>query len=87
MAGDFNCVLSALDTERNYQEKKCPALADLVTGFNYSDAFRLLKPNVSEYTFSRQNCSPSRLDRFYVPPFCVPFVKAVSHHASLSDHH
>ena len=85
--GDFNCILSPLDTERNFADKNCAALKDLVDGFNYSDAFRLHKPNSSEYTFYRQNCSPSRLDRFYVPQFCVPFVQDVSHHASLSDHH
>ena len=85
--GDFNSVLAAQDTEKNYADKKCAALKDLVNGFNYSDAFRLLKPNVSEFTFYRRNCAPSRLDRFYVPPFCVPFVQNVSHHASLSDHH
>ena len=62
-------------------------MKDLVSGFNYYDAFRLLKPNVSEYTFYRQNCAPSRLDRFYLPQFSVPFVQDVSHHASLSDHH
>ena len=26
MGGDFNCVLSAQDTERNFGDKKCPAL-------------------------------------------------------------
>ena len=49
LAGDFNCVLSSLDTERNVEQKKCPALKDLVSGFNYADAFRHLKSNVSEY--------------------------------------
>ena len=62
-------------------------LNDVVTGFNYSDACRLFKPNFPEYTFHRQNCAPYCLDRFYVPPFCVPYVQAFLHHASLSDHH
>ena len=68
LAGDFNCVLSPLDTERNFADKTCPALKDLVTGFNYCDAFRSLKPGTSEYTFHRKNSAASRLDRFYVPP-------------------
>ena len=34
IGGDFNCVLSALDTEQNFSDKKCPALTDLVNGFN-----------------------------------------------------
>ena len=87
MAGDFNCVLSAMDTERNFADKKCPALQDLVSGFNYLDAFRQVKPNVAEYTFHRPNCAASRLDRFYIPQEFAPHVVQVSHHASLSDHH
>ena len=79
--------MSSSDTERNVQDKKCPALKDLISGFNYSDAFRLLKPNVSEYTFHRKNSAASRLDRFYIPQHCVPLVQDVSHNASLSDHH
>ena len=67
LAGDFNCVLSAKDTERNFGDKKCPALQDLVSGFNLSDAFRVVKPDVSEFTFHRPNCAASRLDRFYIP--------------------
>ena len=87
LAGDFNCVLSASDTQKNFEDKKCPALKDIISGFNYSDAFRLLKPNVSEFTFYRQKCAASRLDRFYVPQNFVQYVQNVSHHASLSDHH
>ena len=87
LGGDFNCILSAQDTERNFNDKKCPALSDLVTGFNYSDAFRLVKPNCQEFTFYRPNSAASRLDRFYVPQFLVPHVQQVSHHASLVDHH
>ena len=87
IGGDFNCVLSAQDTQQNFGDKKCPALSDLVNGFNYSDAFRLIKPNTQEFTFHRPNCSHSRLDRFYVPQHLVPHVKNVSHHASLGDHH
>ena len=87
LGGDFNCVLSPLDTERNFADKSCPALKDLVTGFNYSDAFRLLKPGVSEYTWHRKNSAASRLDRFYIPPNLASFVVDLYHCASLSDHH
>ena len=80
-------MLSSLDTENNFEQKKCPVLKELINGFNYSDAFRLIKPNISEFTFHRQKSAASRLDRFYVPQNCVPFVQNVSHHASLSDHH
>ena len=87
IAGDFNCVLSAQDTERNFSDKKCPALTDLVRGFNYADAFRIVKPNAVEFTFHRPNCAASRLDRFYVPQYLLPHVQDVHHHASLADHH
>ena len=58
-----------------------------MNGFNYSDAFRLLKPAVQEFTFHRPKCAASRLDRIYVPQYLVPHVHHVSHHASLADHH
>lgn len=48
LGGDFNCVLSPIDTERNFIDKKCPALKDLVDDFNYMDAFRSVKPNIAE---------------------------------------
>ena len=85
--GDFNCALSAQDTENNFASKTCPALADLVKGFNYADAFRIVKPNTLEYTFYRPKCAASRLDRFYVPQFLLSHVQDVHHHASLVDHH
>ena len=87
LAGDFNCILSAQDTEENFNAKKCPALSDLVSGFNFSDAFRILHPNVKEFTFHRPKSAASRLDRFYLPQFLVPHLRHVSHHASLVDHH
>ena len=87
IVGDFNCVLSAQDTENNFNQKKCPALHDLVRGFNYADTFRIVKPNASEFTFHRPNCAASRLDRFYVPQYLLPHVQDVRHHASLVDHH
>ena len=87
LGGDFNCVLSPLDTEINFADKTCPALKDLVTGFNYSDAFRMLKPGLSEFTLHRKRCAASRLDRLYIPPTLASFVIDLYHCASLSDHH
>ena len=86
IAGDFNCVLSDKDTERNFIDKKCPALKDLVHDFSYSDPYRLLNPDGKDFTFCRPNCAASRLDRFYLPPHLAGKVESVSHHASLSDH-
>lgn len=39
LGGDFNCILNSKDTESNFNDKKCPALKDLVDNFNYSDAY------------------------------------------------
>ena len=86
LAGDFNCVLSSKDTERNFPEKKCPALKDLVNDFQYCDPYRLLHQDGEDYTFCRPNCAASKLDRFYIPPQLVGKAKSVTHHASLSDH-
>ena len=86
LGGDFNCVLSAKDTENNFVDKKCPALKSLIDNFNYSDPYRLLNPEGGDFTFHRPNCAASRLDRFYVPQHLAGGVKTVSHHASLADH-
>ena len=67
LGGDFHSILSAQDTERNFADKKCLALKDLIDTFNYSDAYRVLHPNGSDYSFYRPSCAASRLDRFYVP--------------------
>ena len=86
IGGDFNCILHDEDSPSNQVNKKCPALLDLVNVFNFCDAFRLLHPNVLEYTWFRPNYAPSRLDRFYVPQHLAHKVHVLSHHASLSDH-
>ena len=86
LGGDFNCVLTAKDTEKNFFDKKCSALKELVENFNYSDAYRLLNPIGEDFTFCRPSCAASRLDRFYVPQYLAGGVKSVTHHASLADH-
>ena len=78
--------MSSKDTERNFADKKCPALHDLIETFNYSDVYRLLHPDGEEYTFFRPSCAASRLDRFYAPPGLIQGVRSVTHNASLSDH-
>ena len=87
LVGDFNSILSALDTERNFNDKTCPALKDLVDNFNYTDAYRLLHPHGRAYTFFRPSCAASRLDRFYLPQNLISNVRSVSYKASLGDHH
>ena len=76
--GDYNCVLNAIDTNKNAGQKKCEALRNLVNAFNMTDIFRHLYPNSREYTFHRAD-SASRLDRFYAPQFLIPLIQSVQH--------
>ena len=47
----------------------------------------MIHPEGGDFTFHRPNCAASRLDRFYVPLNLLKNVKAVSHQATLGDHH
>ena len=87
LAGDFNCILKEIDTEGNFQDKKCLVLMDLVNTYNLSDVFRQMHPLSREYTWHRPNCFASRLDRIYFPQELVPGIQTISHLVSLSDHH
>ena len=76
--GDFNSILNNIDARNNPNQKKSEDLRNLVEGFNLSDAFRIFYPNLVEYPFHRAE-SASRLDRFYVPQFMLPYVQSVQH--------
>ena len=88
LGGDYNCVLNALDIEGGvgFNQKKCPALEDLVRVVDLADIFRSQFPRKQEFSFFRASCAPSRLDRFYASAKLVSDVISVSHKASLSDH-
>ena len=88
MGGDFNCVLNSIDIEGGigFEQKKCPALGDLVRVADMVDIFRIQFLRKQEFTFFRASCAPSRLDRFYLSAGLVGEVLGVSHVASLSDH-
>lgn len=86
LVGDFNCILSNLDTTDNFNQKYCQALKDLVQTLDYTDGFRKLYPNNLEYTFLRKNCAPSRLDRVYLPCHLEDKLVSICHKQTLSDH-
>ena len=86
LAGDWNCLISAQDTTRNYKDKYCKELDSLVKSFKYRDAFRVLHPQKIEFTFYRASCAPSRLDRIYLPPHIATKVLSAAHHPGLADH-
>ena len=87
LAGDFNAVLSAADTTRNFAAKYCKVLDGLVTQMRYKDCFRQLYPAGTEYTFHRGALvAQSRLDRVYAPPHLSDRILSVCHKAGTSDH-
>ena len=69
-----------------FNQKKCPALEDLVRVADLADIFRSKFPRKQEFSFFRASCAPSRLDRFYASAKLLSDVVSVSHKASLSDH-
>ena len=68
LAGDYNCILSAMDVENGvgFKNKNCPQLSELVKAKKLVDIFRRKNPNLREYTFNRGNAAASRLDRIYL---------------------
>ena len=86
LAGDWNCLVAAQDTTANFREKYSKDLDNLLKAFKYSDAYRIIHPNTEEFTFHRASCSPSRLDRVYLPPNLAPHLLAVSHQPGMADH-
>lgn len=86
IVGDFNCVISEQDCVENYQRKKCEPLKQVIELFGYSDIWRNLHPDTSEYTFFRANNTPARLDRIYCPPLLVSQVVDSYNFPTLSDH-
>ena len=86
LIGDFNCVLHRQDTIDNFKNKQCFALSELVNLFGYLDGFRVKYPMDIAFTFNRPSCSPSRLDRIYLPPRWVQSLVDITHSATTSDH-
>ena len=87
IGGDFNCVVSPLDTEGgDYNRKRSHELLALVRDMELHDAFRVSHPNTREYTWQKQDCAPTRLDRFYLHPDLVVGLGSVEHQPGLSDH-
>lgn len=89
LIGDFNCVLSPLDVEQNFNRKKCENLKRVITTFNYCDIWRHLNPQTLEFSYipSNANDTPSRLDRAYLPDRAINICEDVHYTPSLSDHY
>ena len=86
LIGDFNSVISELDCEEHFHNKKSKALEDLVKTFNYHDIFRVMHGNKREFTYFSPNSSPSRLDRAYLPERALNTVQSFCYKQTTSDH-
>ena len=88
LMGDWNCVTSESDVERNFALKRSVALANMESTFNLVDAYRSLHPQVTpaDFTFYRPSVSRSRLDRAYLSPTMQTDLVAMSHEPGLGDH-
>lgn len=86
LLGDFNYILSRLDTAGNYKDKFCPVLHDLVSAMRLVDGYRDLNPDGIDFTWIREGFHPSRLDRIIYPAAVRDRVRNIVHKASLSDH-
>lgn len=87
LIGDFNCILSPLDCESNFANKKNDSLKRLVETFSYSDAYRHFWPNKREYSFFRRGATPSRIDTAFLPQRALVNLINCNYFSSLSDHH
>ena len=86
LVGDFNCVVRACDVEGDVGHRRSEDLNDLVRGLGLVDAWRERNVGVRDYTWRRQGCGASRLDRVYLPLEVFGNLVEVEHVASLSDH-
>ena len=77
-----------VDVEKNYDQKKSDALANLEETFNLDDAYRSLHPlaSAADFTFYRPSVSRSRLDRAYLSPKVRSDLESMSHEPGLGDH-
>lgn len=87
--GDFNCAESALDRSSNHFrcDQSVHDLQTLIAKLNVSDAFRVLNPDLRDYTFCSTNGHAARLDRAYLSPELLNRVTNIDHPPNAySDH-
>jgi exonuclease III len=90
LVGDFNCVISQADTEDQAFVANCKfsqELFDIVSDFQYVDAFCVLFPVKVQLSWHCRSKSSSRLDRVYLPPLLESRPRVVLYVPTVSDHH
>ena len=61
--GDLNVALSTIDRSSKHNiSKETRALNDTLDQMDFTDIYRTLHPNATEYTFFRRMCIQLRLD-------------------------
>ena len=67
--GDFNSIISLMDSNRNAAQKISPSLKTLVSSFAWSDSYRCIYPCTTQYSRIYSNAhhgeGVSRIDRCY----------------------
>ena len=67
--GDFNSIISLMDSNRNAAQKISPSLKTLVSSFAWSDSYRCIYPRTTQYSRIYSNAhhgeGASRIDRCY----------------------
>jgi exonuclease III len=90
LVGDFNCVISQADTEDQAfvaNRKFSQELFDIVSDFQYVDAFRVLFPVKVQFSWHCRGKSSSRLDRLYLPPLLESRPHVALYVPTVFDHH
>ena len=88
LVGDFNCVTNARDLENDsFIRRSVPFLTDYIHVNHFSDAFRVLHPATTRFSWYRRGCAAARLDRIYLPPPLESAPRVARYIPTTSDHH
>jgi exonuclease III len=87
LIGDFNCVVDHRDLAIPDNYRHSTALSALLTELHYVDAYRILHPEVRQFSWHRRNAAASRLDRLYLPVLYTDSAFMVRYLPTVSDHH
>ena len=88
IVGDFNCVTDPRDVENNsFANRNVPFLTDFLDNNHFSDAFRVLHPATTRFSWHRRGFAAGRLDRIYLPPTLESSPRVARYIPTTSDHH
>jgi exonuclease III len=80
--GDFNCIISDLDTKSGNMVTSNNLkliLENIIDTLNVVDTFRYKYPNRKSYTFTNNRGQGSRIDKIYIPTLWCDKIKQTTH--------